>query len=239
MPRKPCFLTKFQTSVGDLACRCGGSSQSLSMRQSSLPGPSRNAFSSSVSVMGGTARSFSQSGWPENSSASKPMVPAFERLLLGRGDLGQDALDLVEERPDQRARARMAGTRQPRQHDHRQPGEQRRAGRTPARRTRRGACPDCQTRMAAARPAAQAHRGACRMASAKAPAMQRAMNTSSAMVCRSSDGAPRALHQIKEFKALTVSKVDVYVNLRPTALMIPPRSLRWAHGYTSDRYFLV
>jgi len=45
--------------------------------------------------MGATARSFSQSGWPENSSASKPMVPALSASCSVAETFGQDALDLA------------------------------------------------------------------------------------------------------------------------------------------------
>ena len=93
MPRNPCFLTKSQTSSG-ISLSLWRMVQSLTMRQSSLVGPSRNAFSSSVSVMGGTARSFSQSGWPENSSASKPMVPAFSASCSVAETLGRMPLIL-------------------------------------------------------------------------------------------------------------------------------------------------
>ena len=47
---------------------------------------------------GAIARSFSQSGRPENSSASKPMRAGVEGLLLGLGDRRQDALDHAEDR---------------------------------------------------------------------------------------------------------------------------------------------
>ena len=61
MPRKPFFLTKSQISSG-ISLRSCRIDQSLTMRQSSSVGPSRKAFSSALSVIGGTARSFSQSG---------------------------------------------------------------------------------------------------------------------------------------------------------------------------------
>ena len=50
--------------------------QSLSMWQSSLTGPSRNACSSAVSRDGATASSFAQSGLPANRSASHHTSPA-------------------------------------------------------------------------------------------------------------------------------------------------------------------
>ena len=75
-------------------------------------GPSRNAFSSSVSVMGGTARSFSQSGVPENSSASKPMVPALSASCSVAETLGRMPLILWKIGRVSAAR-RMAGTDSP------------------------------------------------------------------------------------------------------------------------------
>ena len=181
MPRKPCFLTKSQTSSG-ISLSLWRIAQSLTMRQSSLVGPSRNAFSSSVSVMGGTARSFSQSGWPGEQLGVEADGAGIERLLLGGRDLGQDALDLVVEGLDQRrpphrrnARARPARSPAPR------PASPSRVERRlmPVAVDEAGA-PGQRPRPPAPRPTAQ--RGARRMASTKAPAMQRAMKTSSAMV---------------------------------------------------------
>jgi hypothetical protein len=111
IPRKPCFLTKLQTS-GGTSRSLWRISQSLSIRQSSLQGPSRNAFSSSVSVMGGTERSFSQSGVPENSSASKPMVPALSASCSVAETLGRMPLILWKIGRVSAAR-RMAGTDSP------------------------------------------------------------------------------------------------------------------------------
>ena len=50
--------------------------QSSSMAQSSSTGPLRKAFSSSVSVAGGMANSFDQSGLPVKRSASHQTSPA-------------------------------------------------------------------------------------------------------------------------------------------------------------------
>ena len=137
-----------------------------------------------------------------------------ERLLLGRGDLGQDALDLVEDRPGERGTP-DGGHRQPREHDHRQPGEHAEGtdlhvvfpvqhARTARRRWRP---PGPGPRPTRAPAAWQARRHPqCKWLRARVPPWCAAPPM----------GAPRALHQIRKFKALTLSKVDVYVNLRPT-----------------------
>ena len=75
MPRKPCFLTKSQISSGT-SHSVWRTCQPSMMRHSSSVGPSRKACSSGVSTMGAMDLSLSQSGSPENSSASKPTVPA-------------------------------------------------------------------------------------------------------------------------------------------------------------------
>ncbi len=75
MPRKPFCRMKSRMSSG-MPCRLCRISQSFSFLQSSSVSLSRNRRSSSVSTIGSTARSLLQLGRPENSSASKPAVPA-------------------------------------------------------------------------------------------------------------------------------------------------------------------
>ena len=184
MPRKPCFLTKSQISSGISLSVVADLPVVDHPAELVASGPSRNAFSSSVSVIGGTARSFSQSGVPENSSASKPMVPALSASCSVAETLGRMPLILWKSGLDQRSAA-DGRRRQARRARSPAPRPAGRAGRRSARRTRRAACPSARRRWRPPGPGAQAHRGACRMASTNAPAMQRARNTSSAMVCRS------------------------------------------------------
>ena len=75
MPKKRCFLMKSQISGGRSASSwviC----QSSIIAQSSSTGPSRKACSSTLSSGFGCFSSSLQSGLPENSSPSKPTVPA-------------------------------------------------------------------------------------------------------------------------------------------------------------------
>ena len=122
MPRKPCRLDEVPDLSG-ISRRSWRMFQSLTMRHSSSVGPSRNARSSAVSVIGGTARSFSQSGVPENSSASKPMVPASSASCSVADTFAAGCLDLAEDRLDQRGAADRRNA-QARQHHRRHPGEQ-------------------------------------------------------------------------------------------------------------------
>ena len=189
-------------------------SQSLSIRQSSLQGPSRNAFSSSVSVMGGTARSFSQSGVPENSSASKPMVPALSASCSVAETLGRMPLILWKIGRVSAAR-RMAGTDSPASTI---TGSQASMPRGPTS-TSYSPCsmpglPDVGGGSQAQGPGPQG-----RLPHGKREGTRNANGYEHEFrhgVPLLRWGAPRALHQIKKFKALTLSKVDVYVNLRPT-----------------------
>jgi hypothetical protein len=72
-PKNPCFFKKSQIFLGiSRSCRI---CQSSTSEQSSSVAPSRKAFSSSVSVMGGMARSFCQLGRPPKNSASYQTVP--------------------------------------------------------------------------------------------------------------------------------------------------------------------
>ena len=96
MPRKPRDLTKSQILSGISRC-AWRTCQSSIMPHSSSVGPSRKACSSGVRTMGAMERSLSQSGVPENSSASKPTVPASSACCLGVGDLRQRAFDELED----------------------------------------------------------------------------------------------------------------------------------------------
>src|SRR5215472_17058113 len=139
--------------------------QSSTMRQSSVTGPSRKAFSSSVKVMGGTARSFSQLGSPENSSASKPMVPALSASCSVAETRGKMPLILWNSGATSTAR-RRDGMESPARI---RTGTQA----TKPRELNAGACqspwmrPVRQPRTAAAAAAAQPQIGALRMASQK------------------------------------------------------------------------
>ena len=124
MPRKPCFLTKSQISLGDLALSLWRISQSSTMRQSSFgrarrgtPSPPR------VSAIGRNGAQLLPVGRAGEQLGIEADGAGVERLLLGVGDLGQDALDLA----GRSARsARHAGWRardSAAEHDHRQPGE--------------------------------------------------------------------------------------------------------------------
>ena len=75
MPKNLCLPRKLQISGGRSA-RTWVMSQSLVIAQTSSTGPSRKACSSAVSSGLGWSISDFQFGMPENSSPSKPTVPA-------------------------------------------------------------------------------------------------------------------------------------------------------------------
>jgi hypothetical protein len=80
MPKNLCFLRYSQISGGRSA-RTWVISQSLVMRQTSSTGPSRKACSAAVRVGLGCASSCFHCGMPENSSPSKPTVPASSAVF--------------------------------------------------------------------------------------------------------------------------------------------------------------
>ena len=191
MPRKPCFLTKSQISAGTSLSLCR-MVQSLTIRQSSLVGPSRKAFSSSVRVMGGTERSLSQSGWPENSSASKPMVPAFRASCSVAEILGRMPLSMRNSgwmRTGRLTEGALKAARMP-------TSTHGRMARVPGAAAPNWprTSPDCQRSSATARPTAHIHSGARRMARMKAPMMQRTISTSSGMATLSLRARIAPLH---------------------------------------------
>jgi hypothetical protein len=58
-------------------------------------------------------------------------------------------------------------------------------------------------------------------------------------VLLSSTTLAASCRHLRKFKVLTVSKVNVYVNLSPPRAICPGPAARGFHGYTSYRYFLV
>ncbi len=87
MPKKRFFLMKSQISGGRSASSwviC----QSSIIPQSSSTGPSRKACSSTLSSGRGCRSSSCQSGLPENSSPSKPTVPASSAVCSVSDSLG-------------------------------------------------------------------------------------------------------------------------------------------------------
>ena len=142
MPRKPCFLTKSQISSG-ISRSLWRICQSLIMRHSSSVGPSRKACSSARQHDGRDGAQLVPVGRAGEQLGIEADGAGVQRLLLGVGDLGQDALDLVEERPIERAPP-DGGTDRPGEDDHRQPGQQaQQATSTPAR---HAACPTARRR---------------------------------------------------------------------------------------------
>ncbi len=101
MPRKPFRFTKSQISAGT-SLLLKRMVQSLTMRQSSLVGPSIKACSSAVRVIGGTARSLSQSGVPGEQLGVKADGARIECGLLGCRDFRQNALDRLEQGRNER-----------------------------------------------------------------------------------------------------------------------------------------
>ena len=167
IPRNPCRFTNVQISPGisfSLKRMC----QSSIIRHNSSVGPSRNACSSRVSTIGGTDLSLAQSGLPENSSASKPTVPASSACCSVSDTLGRMPLTRWKAGSITRLR-RSAGI----------DSATRIATGTQATAARRlhpvwasPICtrPDCHRSVATAVAAAHSHIGASRMASSIAPA---------------------------------------------------------------------
>ena len=167
--------------------------------------------------MGGTARSLSQSGWPENSSASKPMVPASSASCSVADTLGRMPLILRKSGLDQRRAPHRWHTEKPARTTHRHPGKSTQEAEAQAR------SPVAVQHALTARrrpqppaPAAQAQSGARRMAKHEdASHADGKENTTHAGMAAISLTAPnrRPSHQ-RNSMSLTVFKVDVYVNFK-------------------------
>ena len=209
MPRKPFFLTKSQIGSG-ISRWSWRIFQSSTMRHSSAVGPSRNAFSSAVSVIGGTARSFSQSGVPENSSASKPMVPALSASCSVADTLGRMPLIL-------RKMGSISATR-------RSGGMLRPASTTTGiqasscSRVNSGSSNSpcsmsvCQTSVATGQRHGPQPQRRPLHGEREYAIKQSTKNTGSAMVCRLSAAPKGAIPIDWNFRALHLIRVDVYVN---------------------------
>jgi hypothetical protein len=133
-------------------------------------------------VIGGTARSFSQSGLPENSSASKPIVPASSASCSVADTLGSTPLTL-RKTGSIRAARRSGGMLKP---TSTATGTQASNCRIVKSGSSKRPCSSsvCQISVAAASAAAHSHSDARCMASANTAIKQRMKNTGSAMVCR-------------------------------------------------------